>query len=862
MNLFKFTSKNVICGLVFVLSSMSSFSYTAQNAAAYTSAKRFNMSGQVVGTISADPDGSGALKYLATRNTYNLNGLLTMTESGYLSSWKTEDIAPSNWGSNFIVSKKHAFTYNSLGQKTTASVQTSTGNKQALTQFNYDVYGRLNCKAVRMNTAVYSSYPDSVDACVLGTKGDFGHDRITQYTYNDFDQVLTETRAKGTSIEQIYVTNTYDQYYRLENTTDAAGNLSHLTYDLNGRLEKFYFPDKSTVGGGGYNNADYEKYTYDNNGNRTALRKRDGRTIYYQYDNLNQNIYKNWPSTTAKDVYYDYDLRGLELHARYGSDSGLGVIRTYDGFGNMKTEKNTSTGSTYILSYQYDNHGNRERVTFPDGKYFQYAYDQLNRATTIKENNSTTLITNVYDHHGRLNYLNRSSYDNTTLGYDDVSRLETLNNQFSGSSYDNVFGYEYSPANQLTQLTISNALFNVDPDVNGQTGSYVPNGLNQYASVNGKTMGYDSNGNLTNDGEYSYSYDVENRLITASKNNSSLTYDPLGRLSSLTSGGSTKKFLYSGDSLVAEYSGSTLTNRYVHGSGIDDPLVQYLGSTVSSTNRRYLYSNHQGSIVGASNQYGTKLYINTYDSYGVADTANQGRFGYTGQLTLNEIGLNYYKARIYHPKLGRFLQTDPVGYEDQMNLYAYVGNDPVNMVDPTGEVGIPGFLIGAGLDIVVQLATGTDFGDLDYVQAGVAGVAGAVGAGIGSAATKLASVASMGKNATVATKAVGDVASSVAGTVITGGELSVEGVAANIAGGKALGNVGGAIGKNLPASAKNITSQMKPKGSPNSRKGNRKLNRQANAQIKQTQASRAVTGAAIGSGAGGRAAGCLTAEKC
>jgi RHS repeat-associated protein len=160
-----------------------------------------------------------------------------------------------------------------------------------------------------------------------------------------------------------------------------------------------------------------------------------------------------------------------------------------------------------------------------------------------------------------------------------------------------------------------------------------------------------------------------------------MTYDPLGRYHWIGNGGPVSWMQYDGGTIIEETNGAVL-RRYVPGPGTDEPLVWYEGATLSD--RRWLHADERGSIVAVSNNAGGVIAINRYDEYGIPAATNIGRFQYTGQAWLPEIGAYYYKARIYSPTLGRFMQTDPIGYADGINWYDCVGGDPVNFSDPYG----------------------------------------------------------------------------------------------------------------------------------------------------------------------------------
>lgn len=631
----------------------------------------------------------------------------------------------NGWNSNAeavsVGRKSREITYASSGEL--SSGLTVSG----LTQYSYNNTGLYDCVAVRMNLAAFQSAPNAyadanIDACTATTPpaNSDGPDRITRTEYFADRKVKKVTSGYGVQ-EMVLRENTYTDNGLLKTEKDGEQNLTFHQYDPYDRLYRTYYPPLAQRANA-YNASDYDEYGYDNNSNVTSWRRRDTLTITASFDGLNQQKTKTVPAADTSDVShgyaYYYDNAG---HMVSASEGGRTITRAYDGFGRLQSE----TGPIGTLAYHYDTGSRRDLMTWPDGFSVSYKYDNTDALTYICRASaacdsvaSEKVAGFAYDNLGRRKSITRGDATvttaTTTYAYDPTNLLLQSISQTTANSADNVlYSFTYNPVGQVKTRSISNEAYVWRPS-SAPDRPYSVDGLNRITDSGAKpvspqttregftTFAYDGRGNLKCVGSRSdldpcvspsvsttYLFDGENRLRGTAAG-ASLVYDPLGRLyQSIAVDQTVTRYLYDGSNLIGEYaiSATVPMRRYVFSLGADEPLARYING---DTTLEWLLADHQGSIIAVLSATGAVTSKNTYDEYGVPGPGNIGLFQYTGQVYLSNLDLYHYKARAYSPTLGRFLQTDPTGYDDGLNWYAYVGNDPINRIDPLGladEVG-------------------------------------------------------------------------------------------------------------------------------------------------------------------------------
>jgi RHS repeat-associated protein len=230
----------------------------------------------------------------------------------------------------------------------------------------------------------------------------------------------------------------------------------------------------------------------------------------------------------------------------------------------------------------------------------------------------------------------------------------------------------------------------------GEQSVYTPNALNQYTDLNGGRLYYDANFNLMWTGGFSAGYDSENHLtaIGSGEDYGQFVYDGLGRCLKRTIDWETTLITYDGWQPIVEWDEwNNLKAWNVYGDGPDEILYRH--DAIRGDLRYHL--DRMGNVVFLLDSDGDGIERYTYDAFGhptVTDwngdnprtwSAYGNRFMFTGREYFPELGLYDYRNRFYYPALGRFLQSDPLGFDaGDMNFFRYCGHDPVNGSDPSG----------------------------------------------------------------------------------------------------------------------------------------------------------------------------------
>jgi RHS repeat-associated protein len=205
---------------------------------------------------------------------------------------------------------------------------------------------------------------------------------------------------------------------------------------------------------------------------------------------------------------------------------------------------------------------------------------------------------------------------------------------------------------------------------------------NRQIAFGGQTLTFDLNGNLTSDGNTTYTWDMRDRLASLAATGITATYqyDPLGRRARKTLNGTTTTFHYDGHNLVQELSGAAELASMLSGLEMDEHLTR-----MDSAGTHGLLVDALGGTVALTTSDAVLETQYTYEPFGVTvvtDPTSTNPFQYTGREN-DGTSLYYYRARYYHPRLARFISEDPSGPAGA-HLYLYVDNSPTGFIDPWG----------------------------------------------------------------------------------------------------------------------------------------------------------------------------------
>ena len=545
----------------------------------------------------------------------------------------------------------------------------------------------------------------------------------TRYAYNENGMIAAVTDALGRSSRYDYdgegnivaVTDPLDHTTRLaydndinalSSISDARGNTLKFTYDDAGNLISIGYPDSTS-----------ESFAYDGKGNLVRKTTRSGTVINYQNDNRGQLTRAEYPDGSFTAYTYDGDGNVLTATNRDGT-----ISMVYNP-GNQLTEIHYPDGNSF--AYFYDSAGRLIQRTDKDGYTSVYTYDEEGNVIQVSDGNKSVIVKYAYDAAGKLikKELRNGAY--TTYAYDSTGQISRLVNYNITGSVLSRFDYQYDasgnpvvadtiegkyqysydtigqlvkvtyPDGQVTQYSYDAAGNRVSVVNSGGTTSYTTNAMNQYTQAGPVSYSYDANGNLISSMENgkttTFQYNYDNRLIRVTSPDATLeyTYDALGNRAGVTRNGNPVR--YSIDPLglgevVAEYDGSgSLIARYTHGMG----LVSKIDASGNEFDYHFSPIGHTVDITDSTGNVVNHYQYVPFGEYQEKNEKIDNPFTYVGNYGVmdDKTGLYFMRMRYYSSENGKFVSEDPSGINGGLNLNAYVHNNPISRIDPSGLKG-------------------------------------------------------------------------------------------------------------------------------------------------------------------------------